>query len=239
MAAMDPQRTAPDAVAATAAVEAAIQSRRSVRAYLPTPVDESTVRRVLELAARAPSGTNTQPWKVHALAGEAKSRLCDAVLALRDAQPQGSPEYSYYPSEWREPYLGRRRKIGWDLYGLLGIEKGDKERMWEHFNRNFRFFDAPVGLIFTIDRDLEVGSWLDYGMFIQNVMIAARGLGLDTCPQAAWMQYPKTIADVLELPEEEMTVCGMALGYADRSQPEDALITEREPVEGFARFDGF
>ena len=224
--------------------EEAIRSRRSVRAYLPDPVDETTVRQLLELAARAPSGTNTQPWKVHALAGDAKKRLCDAIMAVRDEEPigapgNGSPEYDYYPSSWRDPYLARRRKVGWDLYSLLGIEKGDKERMWAHFNRNYRFFDAPVGLIFTIDRDLELGSWLDYGMFLENIMIAARGLGLDTCPQAAWMQYPQTIAEALELPEEEMVVCGMALGYADRRQPEDALVTEREPLDGFARFAGF
>ena len=176
---------------------------------------------------------------MRALAGAAKDRLCDAVLAARERQPDGSPEYSYYPTKWREPYLARRRRIGWDLYGLLGIEKGDKQRMWDQFGRNYRFFDAPVGLVFTIDRDLEIGSWLDYGMFLQGAMIAARGLGLDTCPQAAWMQYPDTVADVLGLPEEEMVVCGMSLGYADRSRPEDALITVRESVEEFASFDGF
>lgn len=231
-----PER-ASDAPAAT--IEEAIVSRRSVRAFLPTPVDEATVRHLLELAARAPSGTNTQPWKVHALAGEAKDRLCAAVMEAREASPKGASEYDYYPTRWREPYLSRRRKLGWDLYGLLGIEKGDKERMWAHFGRNYVFFDAPVGLIFTIDRDLEVGSWLDYGMFLENLMLAARGLGLDTCPQAAWMVYPDAVARALGLPEEEMVVCGMALGYADRSRPEDALVTEREPVDSFARFEGF
>lgn len=229
----------PDDAPVAATVEDALASRRSVRAFLPTPVSEATVRQILELAARAPSGTNTQPWNVHVLAGDAKERLCEAVLTLREERPQGSPEYSYYPKRWRDPYLARRRKIGWDLYGLLGIEKGDKERMWAQFNRNYRFFDAPVGLIFTIDRDLEIGSWLDYGMFLQNIMIAARGLGLDTCPQAAWMEHPETIAEVLELRDEEMVVCGMSLGYADRSKPEDALVTEREPVRDFARFEGF
>ena len=240
----DTSQDTQDRPPAAATPEEAILTRRSVRAYLPDPVDEATVRRLLELAARAPSGTNTQPWKVHALAGEAKKKLCDAIMAVRDEEPMGapgngSPEYDYYPSKWRDPYLARRRKVGWDLYSLLGIEKGDKERMWEHFNRNYRFFDAPVGLIFTIDRDLELGSWLDYGMFVENIMIAARGLGLDTCPQAAWMQYPQTIAEVLDLPEEQMVVCGMAVGYADRSQPEDALVTDREPVDEFARFTGF
>ena len=224
---------------ATISAHDALRSRRSVRAFLPTPVDEATVREVLELAARAPSGTNTQPWQVRVLAGDAKDRLCSAIADLREASPQGSPEYSYYPKDWRNPYLARRRKIGWDLYGLLGIEKGDKERMWAQFGRNYRFFDAPVGLIFTIDRDLEIGSWLDYGMFLENIMIAARGFGLDTCPQAAWMEHPTTISEVLGLSEEQMVVCGMALGYADRSKPEDALVTDRESVDGFARFEGF
>ena len=244
MPAIQPKASPRDDEPASVTAWEAIESRRSVRAYLPDPVDEATVRKLLELAARAPSGTNTQPWKVRALAGAAKDRLCEAVLAVRESGPQGPPgqssaEYSYYPTEWREPYIGRRRKIGWDLYGLLGIEKGDKDKMWAHFNLNYRFFDAPVGLMFTIDRDLELGSWLDYGMFLENIMVAARGLGLDTCPQAAWMQYPDAIAKALELPEEEMVVCGMALGYADHSEPEDALVTDREPVDSFARFEGF
>ncbi len=217
----------------------AIETRRSVRAFLPTPVEEATVLRILELAARAPSGTNTQPWRVHALAGDAKDRLRDAVMTAREEQPQGSPEYAYYPTKWKDPYLARRRKIGWDLYGLLGIEKGDKEKMWAQFGRNYSFFDAPVGLMFSVERELELGSWLDYGMFLENVMITARGMGLDTCPQAAWMQYPEAVSEVLGLTEDEMVVCGMALGYADRTKPEDALVTEREPVAGFASFDGF
>jgi nitroreductase len=228
-----------DHTQAATSVEDAITSRRSVRAFLPTPVNEHIVRELLALAARAPSGTNTQPWKVIAMAGEAKDALCEAVMAAREKEPMGASEYKYYPTKWREPYLARRRKIGWDLYGLLGIEKADKERMRAQFGRNYLFFDAPVGLIFTIDRDLELGSWLDYGMFLENLMLAARGLGLDTCPQAAWMVYPEAVATALELPEEEMVVCGMSLGYADRSKPEDALVTDREPADGFASFTGF
>jgi len=221
-----------------AAVDRAITTRRSVRGFLPRPVPRATVAEILAVASRAPSGTNTQPWKVRVLAGEAKDRLSRAVAAAYDAG-EAHPEFHYYPTKWFEPYLARRRKIGWDLYGLLGIGRGDKARMHAQHRRNFLFFDAPVGMIFTIDRDLELGSWLDYGMFLQNIMVAARARGLDTCPQAAWMEFPKTIAAGLRLPESEQVVCGMSLGYADPDPPESRLVTEREPVSGFARFEGF
>jgi nitroreductase len=145
-------------------------------------------------------------------------------------------EYAYYPREWKSPYIDRRRKIGWDLYGLLGIGKVDKARMHEQHGRNYAFFDAPVGLIFTIDRILEQGSWLDYGMFLQNLMIAARGRGLDTCPQAAFTPFHRVIERELQLPANEMVVCGMALGHADPDAVANRLVTEREPVAGFTRF---
>ncbi|HXD07308.1 MAG TPA: nitroreductase, partial [Burkholderiaceae bacterium] len=187
----------------------------------------------------APSGTNIQPWKVHVLTGEAKDRLSAAILAVHndpEQLKQAQEEYAYYPRQWIAPYIDRRRKIGWDLYGLLGIGKADKQRMHEQHGRNYSFFDAPVGMIFTIDRILEQGSWLDYGMFLQNVMIAARGRGLDTCPQAAFTPFHRVIARELELPESEMIVCGMALGYADPNAIENRLVTEREPVTGFTQF---
>ena len=145
-------------------------------------------------------------------------------------------EYAYYPTEWVSPYVDRRRKVGWDLYGLLGIGKADKARMHEQHGRNYAFFDAPVGLIFTIDRVMQQGSWLDYGMFLQGLMVAARAHGLDTCPQAAFTQFHRVIERELALPPSEMVVCGMSLGHADRDAPENRLVTEREPVSGFARF---
>ncbi len=221
-----------------AAVDRAITTRRSVRAFLPRPVPRATVERILAVASRAPSGTNTQPWKTYALAGSAQARLAQAIAAAYDAGAS-TREFHYYPTKWFEPYLGRRRKIGWDLYGLLGIGRSDKDRMHAQHRRNYLFFDAPVGLVFTIERDLETGSWLDYGMFLENVMVAARARGLDTCPQAAWMEFPQQIAAVLGLPENEKVVCGMALGYADPDAIENRLVTGREPVAGFARFDGF
>ncbi|TDM06743.1 MAG: nitrobenzoate reductase [Ideonella sp. MAG2] len=223
----------------TAAVDAALMSRRSIRAYLPTPVPRDTLESLLAVAARAPSGTNTQPWQVHVLTGEPLKALGQRIeAAYLDPAHRAShaEEYAYYPTEWRSPYIDRRRKVGWDLYSLLGITKDDKARMQAQHARNYRFFDAPVGLIFTIDRVMKQGSWLDYGMFLQNVMIAARARGLDTCPQAAFTQFHQVIEETLQLPPEQMLVCGMALGYADMSAVENTLVTEREPVSGFARF---
>jgi nitroreductase len=222
-----------------AIVDHAITSRQSIRAFLPTPVPREVIEEILEIAARAPSGTNTQPWKVTVLTGAARQRLSDAItVAYDDAEQRQShaEEYAYYPTRWIEPYLGRRRKIGWDLYGLLGIGRDDKARMHAQHGRNYRFFDAPVGLIFTIDRVMEQGSWLDYGMFLQNIMIAARARGLDTCPQAAFTQFHRVIRVQLALPDNEMVVCGMSLGHADMSKVENTLETAREPVAGFARF---
>jgi nitroreductase len=223
----------------TAAVDAAITSRRSVRAFLPDPVPRETIERILEVAARAPSGTNTQPWQVVVLTGEAKSALTQKIVAAYDDPAQRAThtdEYAYYPTEWRSPYIDRRRKVGWDLYGLLGIGKADKAAMHAQHGRNYAFFDAPVGLIFTIDRVLQQGSWLDYGMFLQSVMVAARGRGLDTCPQQAFAQYHRIIEEQLQFPPERMVVCGMSLGWADPAARVNALHTERAPVAEFARF---
>ena len=222
-----------------AAVDAAITSRRSVRAFLPEPVPRETVERILEVAARAPSGTNTQPWQVVVLTGPAKAELTRKILAAYDDPAQRAAhtdEYAYYPTEWRSPYIDRRRKVGWDLYGLLGIGKADKAAMHAQHGRNYAFFDAPVGLIFTIDRILQQGSWLDYGMFLQNVMVAARARGLDTCPQQAFAQYHRIIEEHLQLPPERMVVCGMSLGRADPAARVNTLATDRAPVAEFARF---
>ncbi len=227
--------------AATHAVDEAITSRRSIRAFLPTPVPKETLVDILRVASRAPSGTNTQPWKVHVLTGAARERLSAAIKAAFDdpaERARHSEEYAYYPTQWQAPYIDRRRKVGWDLYGLLGIGKTDKERMHAQHGRNYAFFDAPVGLIFTIDRVMQQGSWLDYGMFLQNIMVAARGRGLDTCPQAAFTQFHRIIEQQLGLGPDEMVVCGMSLGYADPAAVENTLVTEREPVEGFTRFHG-
>lgn len=227
------------AIASGMGAVAAITGRRSVRAFLPDPVPRETVEKILDIAARAPSGTNMQPWRAHVLAGKARDLLCEKVLAAHDAHEGGSPEYRYYPEAFFEPYLSHRRKVGWDMYGLLGIERGEGDRMHAQHGRNFVFFDAPIGIIFTIDRRLEIGSWLDYGMFLQNVMIAARAFGLETCPQAAFASHHAVVREELRLDPQEMVVCGMALGREDTSAAINALHTERMPARDFASFSGF
>ncbi|MET3123321.1 nitroreductase [Oxalobacteraceae bacterium GrIS 2.11] len=212
-----------------AIVDKIISSRKSIRAFLPTPVAREDIQRILEVAARAPSGTNTQPWKVYVLMGEIKQQLSEEILQAHN-NPHNSykEEYHYYPTNWLSPYLERRRKVGWDLYSLLGLGRENKAGMHAQHGRNYVFFDAPVGLIFTIDRIMQQGSWLDYGMFLQNIMLAAKARGLDTCPQAAFTQYHKIIHKTLSLSDQEMVVCGMSLGYADPGKVENTLITERD-----------
>jgi nitroreductase len=221
------------------AVEWAIATRRSVRAYLPRPVPEAIIQAILDVARYAATGVNIQPWKVHVVTGPAKDRVCAAIKKV-DSDPtlsnMHSDEWGYYPDEWVSPYIDRRRALGWKLYGLLGIEKGDKQRMHEQHGRNYQFFDAPVGLFFTMDRVMERGSLLDYGMFLQNIMVMARTYGLSTCPQAAFMKYHKIIERELPLKPDEMFVVGMSLGYADDSRIENSLVSEREPSSSFAVF---
>ncbi|QWD79097.1 nitroreductase [Polynucleobacter sp. MWH-Spelu-300-X4] len=216
-----------------------IKARRSIRAFLPTEIPESTILDLLDVAARAPSGTNTQPWQVYVVTGEKKKMIsADIMKAFMDpvAIKDHEEEYSYYPAKWVDPYISRRRKVGFDLYGLLGLGKDDKEKMQAQHARNYQFFDAPVGIFFTIDRVMQQGSWLDYGMFIQSVMLAAKARGLDTCPQAAFTQFHKIIAKHLDLKPEQQVVCGMSLGFADNSKIENTLITEREPAKNFTHF---
>lgn len=220
-------------------VETAITSRASIRAFLPTPVPRETIERILAAASYAPSGSNMQPWKVRVVAGDVRDRLIEAVSAEHDAGRVQERDFKYYPDPFPEPYLTRRRATGWGLYGTLGIAKGDKEAMHRQHGRNFLLFDAPVGLVFTIDNTLEMGSWLDYGTFLQNIMVMARGLGLHTCPQAAWCSFHTTVKQVLDIPEDEIVVCGMALGHADPDAVENTYRPVREPVADFTRFMGF
>jgi len=221
-------------------VDEAIQTRMSVRAYTPQAVATETIQDILQLASRAPSGTNTQPWKVYVLRGASRDSLVEKVCAAHDAL-RADPslaadyreEYDYYPEKWVSPYIDRRRENGWGLYGLLGITKGDKDRMHDQHQRNFRFFDAPVGLMFTLDRVMGRGSLVDYGMFLENIMLAARGRGLHTCPQAAWNGFAKIILPHIGAGPDEMLVCGMALGYADSSAIVNSFHTPRVPAQDF------
>ena len=220
-----------------AIVDEAITSRRSVRAFLPNIVEDSTIRDILEVASRAPSGTNMQPWKVYVIKGETLKAITDVVLnsGIR-AEKIAWDDYKYYPDQFFEPYLTRRRTVGFGLYNALGIGRREVERMRAQHDRNFVFFDAPVGMIFTIDRRLNQGSWIDYGMFLENIMIAARGRGLHTCPQAAFAPYHNQLRPVLGIAPEEVVVCGMALGYEDTSKPENDLRTDRAPLEEWVTF---
>jgi nitroreductase len=221
------------------AVDWAIVSRRSIRAFLRTPVAIDEVNGILDVARHAASGMNTQPWHVHVLTGASKDRLSNAIAAVdNDAQMAAAltEPYHYYPIDWVSPYVDRRRKVGWDLYGLLGIAKGDQQRMHAQHGRNYRFFDAPVGLIFTVNRVMQAGSLMDYGMFLQSLMVAARARGLDTCAQVAFTKFHSVIGNELGLPDTEMVVCGMSLGYADPACIENTLVTERESVDSFTTY---
>ncbi|MBK0064936.1 MULTISPECIES: nitroreductase [unclassified Acinetobacter] len=224
-------------------VDNAIRSRHSVRAFLPTSVDPQTIKDILEVSSRAPSGTNTQPWKVYVVTGKKRdemiNRVCEAQLAIY-ANPEKAGEYQetfpYYPEKWISPFIDRRRENGWGLYGLLNIQKGEKEKMAAQQLRNYKLFDAPVGLYFTVNKAMGIGSKMDISMMIQNVMVAAKARGLDTCPQAAWNHFHPIVLDVVGASEDEELVCTIALGYADPDDIVNTFITPREPVESFAVF---
>jgi nitroreductase len=224
-------------------VDEAIQTRMSTRAFTARAVAPELIKEILQLARRAPSGTNTQPWKVYVLSGNARDRLVAQVCAAHDAMradpalaAEYREEYDYYPEKWVSPYIDRRRENGWGLYGLLGIGKGDKDKMHAQHQRNFRFFDAPVGMMFTVDRVMGRGSLLDYGMFLDNIMLLARARGLHTCPQAAWNGFAKIILPQIGAGADEMLVCGMALGYADEGAVVNTFHTPRVPSEEFTHW---
>ncbi len=225
------------------AVDEAIISRHSIRAFTQQAVSKEVLIHLFEVASRAPSGTNTQPWKVYVLQGESKENLVKKVCQAHDdirSQPELASTYKeaydYYPEKWVSPYIDRRRENGWSLYGLLGIGKGEKEKMHSQQQRNYKFFDAPVGLMFTIDKILGRGSLVDYGMFLQSLMVAARGCGLHTCPQAAWNGFANIILPHIGATEEEMLVCGMALGYADDKAIVNTLQTPRLGASEFTHW---
>jgi nitroreductase len=225
------------------AVDTAITSRMSTRAFTSQPVAKSDIEAILDVASRAPSGTNCQPWKVYVMQGNSRNALVDKVCTAHDAlranpalSAEYVEEYDYYPTQWVSPYIDRRRENGWGLYGLLGIGKGDKDKMHLQHQRNYRFFDAPVGLMFTIDRVMGRGSLVDYGGFMQSIMVAARGRDLHTCPQAAWNGFSKIVMPHIGAGPDEMLVCGMALGYADASAVVNTFHTPRVPVADFTRW---
>lgn len=223
--------------AAVLAVDTAMSSLRCVRQFLPMPVRRTLVEEILEVASRTRGGTDAPPWKVYALAGNEKDALCTAVVEAydaRDAKPDLDCDSTGFDS-----CLACRLPVGWNRHTLPGMGRADKAAMRAQYRRNYRFFDAPVGLIIAVDRRLRPGAWLECGMFLEKVMVAARTRGLDTCPEAAWMAFPDVIARTLALPQHEEVVCGMPLGYADPHAMENRLVTGIEPASSFARFSGF
>ena len=225
------------------AVDHAITSRMSARAFTQQPVPREMITEILQVASRGPSGTNTQPWKVYVLQGASRDSLVEKVCAAHEAMhhnpelvQQYQEQYDYYPTQWVSPYIDRRRENGWGLYGLLGIGKGDKDKMHAQQQRNFKFFDAPVGMMFTLDTVMGRGSLFDYGMFVQNIMIAARARGLHTCPQAAWNHFHSIILPHIGAQENEMLVCGLALGWADPQDKVNTFVTPRVPVSEFTHW---
>ena len=226
-------------------IQQAMDSRMSARAFTQQAVSQEVITDILHLASRAPSGTNTQPWKVYVLQGESRHSLVTKVCAAHDeirAHPEKAADYreayDYYPEKWVSPYIDRRRENGWSLYGLLGIGKADKDKMHLQHQRNYKFFDAPVGLMFTLDKVMGRGSLVDYGMFLQSVMLAARAHGLHTCPQAAWNGFATIILPHVGAGPDEMLVCGMALGYADDKDIVNTFRTPRETVASFTHWLG-
>jgi nitroreductase len=215
----------------------AARTRRSIRAYRKDPVRPETLREIVEVARWAPSGSNIQPWRVYVLTGATLKRLGAAIVhAFMTDEPGHHRDYDYYTEPIEEPYLARRRQCGWGLYGTLGIGRGDREKSKAYRARNYEFFGAPAGLVFTIDRALEKGSWLDYGMFLQTIMLAARARGLHTCPEASIASYPAIVRRELGIGEDNVVICGMAMGYADPADSINSFQPARIGVDDYATF---
>ena len=197
---------------------------------------QEQIETLLEAAQWAPSGTNTQPWQVVVLTGASKTRLQQLLEEKYRSGIHGKMDYSYYPEQWVEPFISRRRACGLQLYSALRISKEDKQRRQEQWIANYRSFDAPVMLLFFIDHIMDTGSYIDYGMFLQSLMLAAVDHGLATCPQASLGEYPDVIRDFLGLEANQVVLCGMALGYEDTAAAVNSYRTPREPVHSFTRF---
>ena len=221
-------------------IEEAIRTRKSVRAFTDDPVSKEQIDRIMELSQRAPSGTNTQPWHAYVCTGDVRDKIVADTVELFEAGEAGTyEEYDYYPAAWTDVHRDRRRGVGWSLYGLLGIGKGDREKSHSQHRRNFQLFDAPVGVFFTTDAYLGRGSWSVVGLYLQTFMLAARSEGLHTCPQAAWILFQGPVFKHLNIPDDQVLVSGMCLGYEDTSAPENTLVSDREAVENVVHYYGF
>ncbi|MFW1643703.1 nitroreductase [Acinetobacter guillouiae] len=224
-------------------IDQVITSRHSVRAFLDKPIDLAIIKDILNVACCAPSGANTQPWKVYVVTGNKRQEMIDRVCAAQiklftrpELADQHTASFSYYPTTWISPFIDRRRENGWGLYGLLAIQKSEKEKMAAQHLRNYQLFDAPVVLYFTVNKIMGTGAKMDISMMVQNVMIAAKARGIDSCPQAAWNHFHRIVLEVLNAPDDEELVCAVVLGYADPDHMVNTFITPREPVENFTVF---
>ncbi len=210
----------------------------TVRQFLDKPVPVETVREIIEISKRAPSGGNLQPWTVHVVMGDALTALVKDVTDKLAKGVRETPEYNVYPPELVDPYRTRRRIVGQQLYDLIGVPREDTPGKLKQLARNFRFFDAPVGIFFVLHRQMEVGQYADVGMFMENIMLLAREYGLDTCPQEAWARWPQTLKEHLSLTDDEILFCGMALGYRDEAAVINELVSEREEFDNFVTLHG-
>jgi nitroreductase len=215
----------------------AARTRRSIRAYKPDVIAPQTLREIVELGRWAPSGSNIQPWRVHVLTGATLKRVGSAIQqAFLTGEPGHKRDYNYYTDPMEEPYLARKRQCGWGLYGTLGIGRGDHEKSKAYRASNYVFFGAPAGLVLTIDRTLQVGSWFDYGMFAQTLMLAARARGLHTCAEASIASYPDIVRRELGISRDWTIMCGMAMGYADPDAVVNTFQPPRIAMDEYATF---
>lgn len=217
-------------------VSEALNTRKSTRAFLPKPVDKAIIDRILSAARHAPSGTNTQPWQVAVVTGDTKQQLCQELETAFRNQVDRKMDYHYYPEDWVDPYKSRRKACGLQMYSTLKITREDKQRQLDQWAANYRAFDAPVMLLFFMDGIMQTGSFLDYGLFLQSVMLMAVEEGLATCPQAALGEYPAIVKAKLGYPDDSILMCGMALGYEDKKALVNSYRTPREEVETFTRY---
>ena len=214
----------------------ALKVRKSTRAFLDKAVSKEQITTLLDAAKQAPSGVNTQPWSVVVMTGESKNNLQSKIEAAFRAGDKGKRDYQYYPTEWVDPYKSRRKECGLLMYSTLGITREDKERQMDQWAANYRGFDAPALLLFFMDSQLQTGSFMDYGMFIQSVMLGALDLGLSTCPQAAFADYQHIITPALDNGHDKILLCGMAIGYEDKDAIVNSYRTAREEVDSFTTF---
>ena len=211
----------------------ALKKRKSVRSYLKKDVEKEKIELILNSAKYSPSGVNTQPWQVYVVSGEKKKKIESKVIESFDSNNKQKMDYQYYPLVWEDPYKSRRKEAGLMMYKTLGITKEDILRQKEQWKANYRAFNAPVVLYFVIDEFLEKGSYLDYGMFLQSIMLSATSLGLSTCTQAALVEFPSIVKSELNIDKNKVLLCGMALGYEDEKALINSYRTPRIELDKF------